>query len=104
MKRVTVRELEKDLRRHLNLVRTGETLVVTDGNGPIAEIRPSGLPAAPPSGRTAESDEDALRELERKGIIRRGTGRIPAGVLNSIRVPKEARIIEAILEEREEAL
>ncbi len=37
---VDSRELKTRLRTYLNRVRRGETILVTDRNGPVAELRP----------------------------------------------------------------
>ena len=40
MKYVRVDEIEQDLHAYLQLVRAGETLVITEENEPIAEVAP----------------------------------------------------------------
>ena len=103
MKRVKIAELRNHLSRYLDHVRAGGTLVVLDRNHPIAEIRP----IATPSARGASEDEGRLAALERKGILRRGKGPVPAALIEELRnsppLAPGARILEALLEEREES-
>ncbi|MCI0586322.1 MAG: hypothetical protein L0323_05730 [Planctomycetes bacterium] len=103
MKRARIPQLRDNLRRYLDHVRAGGTVVVLDRGKPIAEIRPIG---ARPAGRPI-TDDERLDALEREGIIRRGTGRLPNGFLEAIRrrgpIAPRARLVEAILEEREES-
>ncbi|HET6204660.1 MAG TPA: type II toxin-antitoxin system Phd/YefM family antitoxin [Planctomycetota bacterium] len=103
MKRVKISELRDHLSRYLDHVRAGGTLIVLDRTKPIAEIRPI---AAHPPGQP-RTDAEWLDSLERRGLIRRGTGRLPAGFLEKRRrrgpVSRGAPLYEAILEEREES-
>ncbi|MGH7151589.1 MAG: type II toxin-antitoxin system Phd/YefM family antitoxin [Planctomycetota bacterium] len=102
MKRAKISELRKRLSRYLDHVRAGGTVIVLDRDRPIAEIRP--IRARPP-GRS-KSDEEWLDDLERKGLIRRGTGRMPPGFIEDSKkrgpIAPGARLVEAILEERED--
>jgi hypothetical protein len=52
-------------------------------------------------GQAPAADEERLAALEREGIIRRGTGRLPPGFLDEPLPGKGARVLEAVLEERE---
>lgn len=62
MTTVGARELKNRLGRYLRLVRTGETILVTERGQPIAELRPLS-PAA------LDLDE-RLQELAGRGILR----------------------------------
>src|SRR5213593_1194028 len=103
MKRVKIAELRNHLSRYLDHVRAGGTLLVLDRKRPIAEIRPI---AAPPA-RGVNADEERLADLERKGILRRGKGRVPAALIEEMKgwapIAPGARLLEALLEEREES-
>jgi prevent-host-death family protein len=44
---VGARELKTRLGRYLNLVRQGQTIIVTDRHEPVAELRPLGNPGDP---------------------------------------------------------
>ena len=41
---ISVDEIEKDVLAYLRLVKTGETLVITQANEPIAEVKPFAQP------------------------------------------------------------
>ncbi|MBI5505332.1 MAG: hypothetical protein HY899_11055, partial [Deltaproteobacteria bacterium] len=58
----------RNLSRYLALVRRGQTIRILDRDRPIANIVPI------LAGQTA--GDEALAEMERKGLIRRGTGAI----------------------------
>jgi antitoxin (DNA-binding transcriptional repressor) of toxin-antitoxin stability system len=65
---VGTKELKNNLSRYLRLVRGGERVLVTDRGMAIAELRSVT--------RGVLSDEDALLELERQGLVTRGRGRL----------------------------
>jgi prevent-host-death family protein len=64
MKTASVSEAKNRLSAFLELVRRGETVVITDRNVPVAQLAP--LPAA-----MRGDDEARLQALERRGVIRR---------------------------------
>lgn len=41
---ISVDEIQKDVLAYLRLVKTGETLVITQANEPIAEVKPFAQP------------------------------------------------------------
>lgn len=63
MKQVGLRELKNRLSEYVRLVRQGEHVQVTDRGVVVAEL------VAPPA-RTGRRLEDALADLERRGILR----------------------------------
>jgi len=91
---VKVSDLKNRLSHYLRLVRGGESVLVTDRDRVIARIEPAGDLAA------ADNDEGRwLDDLERRGVIRRGNGRLPRGWL--LRRPRlKADLVGALLEER----
>lgn len=91
---VKVSDLKNRLSHYLRLVRGGESVLVTDRDRVIARIEPAGESAA------AESDEGRwLDDLERRGAIRRGHGKLPRGWLQ--RRPRvEADLVGSLLDER----
>ena len=91
MKRARVSDLKNQLSRYLDYVRNGETVLVLDRKVPVAELRP--LSERAPGGR--------LAALERKGVIQRGSGRLPPGFLKRALGGRRAGVLEALLEERE---
>ena len=73
MKAVGVKQLKARLSEYLRIVRTGETILVTDRDEVIAELRPARrLPA-----RTASSTEEILSSMAEKGEVTRA--RVPKG-------------------------
>jgi len=68
MKTTAVANLKANLSRYLRLVKTGEEILITERNAPVAKIVP-----------VAElgSDLESLRDLERQGLVRLGSGRLP---------------------------
>jgi prevent-host-death family protein len=92
MKEAKISEIKNRLSRYLAFVRRGEVVRILDRDVPIAQIVP--IDATSPGG-------EALAEMERKGLIRRGTGKIPRELLD--RDPPGAPVgaLRALLEERE---
>ncbi len=103
MKRVKIAELRNHLSRYLDQVRGGTRLLVLHRDRPIAEIRP----VSAPRGRAGRGQEARLADLERKGILRRGQGPVPADLIEEIKkwtpLAPGARLVDALLEEREES-
>jgi antitoxin (DNA-binding transcriptional repressor) of toxin-antitoxin stability system len=96
MKAVNVAELKNRLSHYLRIVRRGEPILVRDRHRVIARIEPAGGESG-----AADSEEERLAELEARGIIRRGRGRITADLLS--RRPKVAAdAVAALLRERGE--
>ena len=73
MKRAKIAELKNNLSRYLDHVKAGGSVMVLERDRPVAQIVP--LPRA--SGRRAGRDDARLARLERRGVIRRGTGGLP---------------------------
>jgi len=91
---VKVSELKNRLSHYLRLVRRGETVLVSDRDQVIARIEPAGDKAF-----TGTDDAGWLDELERRGIVRRGAGKLPRGWLGR-RPAVTADLVGALLEER----
>ena len=91
MKQAKVSDLKNQLSRYLDYVRNGETVLVLDRNIPVAELRPV----------SEKISNGRIAALERKGIIRRGSGRLPTGFLKKIPAGKPAGVLAALLDERE---
>ncbi len=94
MKKAAVAELKAQLSRFLSRVKAGEEILVTERNVPVARLVPVG-----PVGE----DQESLRDLERQGLIRLGSGRLPRDFwkLPRPRDP-EGRVRKAVAREREE--
>ena len=69
MKTAAVAELKAQLSRYLRRVKAGEGILVTERGVPIARIIPAG-----PAGK----DDERWRDLERQGLMRLGSGKLPA--------------------------
>jgi prevent-host-death family protein len=96
MKAVNVAELKNRLSHYLRMVRRGEPILVRDRDRVIARIEPAGDQA-----RAAGDEAAQLTELEARGVIRRGRGRITPDLL--ARRPKvRADVVATLLREREE--
>ncbi|HEY7167791.1 MAG TPA: type II toxin-antitoxin system prevent-host-death family antitoxin [Candidatus Binatia bacterium] len=91
MKKASVSELKNQISRYLDYVKHGETVIVLDRNTPVAELKPI----------TERSPTSRLIALERKGIIRRGTSKIPARFFTAKLGGEDARVLEALLNERD---
>jgi antitoxin (DNA-binding transcriptional repressor) of toxin-antitoxin stability system len=91
MKKASVSDLKNQISRYLDYVKHGETVLVLDRRIPVAELKPV----------TGKSSSGKLVALERKGIIRLGSGKIPEKFFKKKLSGKRARILDALLEERE---
>lgn len=92
MVRVSITEAKNGLSALLDRVREGETVLITDRGIPVAQL----------SAPDAESDDDRLNRLERKGIIRRAKTPPSLRILDEPPPTFEASVLEALLEERRE--
>jgi len=89
MKTASVSQTRNQLSALLAQVREGETVVITDHDRPVARI----------TSIEATDISSGLGMLERKGIVRRGTGRpcklakppLPAGKASAVAVLLEER-------------
>src|SRR5262245_36400646 len=96
MNPVTVTELKNRLSHYLRLVRRGQAVLVRVRDRVIARIEPAVGPDA-----TACDDSARLSELETRGILRRGRGRITPDLW--ARRPKtDADAVAALLSERDD--
>ena len=68
MKTAAVAELKAQLSRYLSRVKAGEEVLITERGVPIARIVPAG--------RTG-GHERLWRDLERQGLMRLGSGKLP---------------------------
>lgn len=93
METAAIAQLKSQLSRYLRRVKAGEEIVVTERGIPIARL----VPAA-----RREPGLEGLRDLERQGLIRLGSGRLPKSFwkLPRARDP-QALVRRAVVEERE---
>ena len=95
MKIASISDAKNRLSAYIDLVRRGETVLITDRNTPVAQLGPL-QPAA------KADDEAWLRALERKGLIRRASKRGPSPMLRKSpqKRPRGVSVLDALLEER----
>jgi prevent-host-death family protein len=91
MMTAAVAELKARLSRYLKQVKAGEEVLVTERGAPVARLVPVGA-----------VEHDEIEELERQGLVRRGTGVLPKNFWTMPR-PRDARatVRRAVAEERE---
>jgi len=82
MKAVGIRELKNRLSEHLRLVRSGETVLVTDRGEVVAELSPPGRPVAD------ASVPAGLRALARRDLATLGS---PADASLYVALPRRRR-------------
>lgn len=95
MKQAKISEVKNHLSRYLTLVRKGEVIRILDRDVPVAQIVPLTQATA---GRRVGSE--ALADMERKGLIRRGTGVVDREVIDSDPPGKPCGVQQALIEER----
>jgi prevent-host-death family protein len=95
MKKAGIAELKNNLSRYLDQVKNGESILVLDRNQPVAQIIPLQKAA-----RGVTEREDRLARLERKGLIRRGSGGSGQWLtkLRLVKVP--GSVLQDLLDER----
>jgi antitoxin (DNA-binding transcriptional repressor) of toxin-antitoxin stability system len=93
MKRATISQLKDRLSAYLKLVKSGETILVLDRDEPVARIERVDCESHP---------EGALSRLERAGLVRRATRRIPLKLLRAKAPKSKASVVEALLQDREQ--
>jgi len=88
----TVSKLKASLSEVLRRVKAGEEVLVTERGRVIARLSPpASSPALP----------ESLREMERQGLVKLGTGKLPRNFWSMPR-PKDPKglVMKALLEER----
>ena len=97
LKRASIGHLQNNLSRYLDHVRAGGEVVVLDRRRPIARILPLVQEAA-----DGGEDGDRLRRLEERGLLRRGTGRLPSWLGRRRPVRVSGSVLRDLLAERQE--
>ena len=96
MKSARIAELKNGLSRYLDHVRHGGTVLVLDRDRPVARIVPLET-----GGRKAGRRDERLARLERSGLLRRGSGELPAW-LGRRKPPKlRGSVLKDLLRQRE---
>lgn len=91
----SVTEAKNNLSKLLKKVKHGESVLILDRNVPVARLEP----LAPGS---TEADEARLLDLERRGLLKRGTGKLPKNFWTRPLPKLKGSLVEALLKEREE--
>ena len=98
MESAGIAQLKARLSEYLARVKAGEEVLVTDRGRPVARLVPVGHVA------DDEAELARLRAMEREGLVRLGSGRLPAGFFEKERPADPGGLLrKAVLEEREEA-
>lgn len=97
MTQVTIAEVRSHLDQYLRLVRRGAVVRVMDGDTAVAEIVPIARPA-----KDRRRDVAVLDEMERRGLIRRGSGRVDDEILASDPPGAPTGVVQTLLAERDE--
>lgn len=96
MESAGIAQLKAKLSEYLARVRAGEEVLVTDRGQPVARLVPVGhLP-------DDEAELARLKAMEREGLMRLGSGSLPAGFFEKERPADPGGLLRAaVLEERE---
>lgn len=94
MKTTTVSKLKAALSGYLRRVKAGEEVLITERGRPVAKLTPALSPHTLP---------EYLAEMEKQGLIKLGTGRLPKGFWDMPR-PEDPKgsVLKAVLRDREE--
>jgi len=94
-----IAELKAKLSEYLSRVRAGEEVLVTDRGKPVARLVPVGEGVGPGD----QVEKARLWAMEREGLLRLGSGRLPDGFLEKAR-PEDpgGSLRKAVIEDREE--
>ncbi len=110
MIRATISELKNGLSAYLRQVKSGESVLVLDRKTPVARLVPAGYGTEAREQRALYetemvrelADEAKLARLERAGIVVRHRVAEPLDIVRSWQSPDDARLVEAVIEERNE--
>jgi len=96
MHTASVTEAKNNLSKLLKKVRQGESILILDRNLPVARLEPL-------ASGTTEADEARLLDLERRGLLTRGKGKLPKDFWTRPLPKLKGNLVEALLAERREA-
>ncbi len=96
MKQSSVTETKNGLSAILEQVKAGETFLITEHGKPVARLEPV------KSNENRTTEEAALGDLERRGVVLQGKGRVRKELLDqpAVKLPRGVSVLEALLEER----
>jgi prevent-host-death family protein len=93
MKTAAISEIKAKLSDFLNQVKAGEEVLITDRGKPVARLSPLAK---------TRSSGTSLLLLEKQGLIRLGSGKLPKNIGTLPRAKDDAGLVlKALLEERE---
>jgi len=95
MKKAKIAELKNSLSRYLDHVRDGGQVLVMDRDTPVARILPVES--------VSEGADDRLDRLERRGVIRKGRGGVPAWLGRRRPTRLKGSVLGDLLAERKES-
>ena len=95
MEHAGIAELKARLSGYLKKVRAGEEVLITDRGHPVARLTPVGRSAEVPS---------HLKEMERQGLLKIGTGTLPDELPQRPRATGSYSAAQAVTDERNEEL
>ena len=88
-----IAKLKASFSRYLAMVKAGEEILITQRGKPVAKLVPLR--------REATAFPEHLLDLQRAGMIRLGTGRLPEGFWKLPRPnDPQGHVLKALLEER----
>src|SRR5437899_12444264 len=96
MRTASITQAKNNLSRLIKQVRHGESVLILDRNIPVARLEP----LAPGSN---DADEAKLLDLERRGLLKRGTGKLSQDFWTRPLPKFKKSVVHALLEERREA-
>ena len=92
MKSAAITNLKSSLSKYIKWVKAGEEVIVTERGRPVAKIVP-----------VERESAEQLAELEKQGLIRRGSGRLPKAIWQTEPPADDKGLgLKYLLEEREE--
>jgi prevent-host-death family protein len=95
MKTAKVSELKASLSKYVARVKSGEEVIITERGKPVAKLVP--IP------QDEDPEMERMRDLERRGLVTLGNGKIPDDFWDLPRAEDpEGLVLKALLEEREE--
>jgi prevent-host-death family protein len=93
MKTTAISDLKAHLSEYLDQVKAGTEVMITDRGKPVAKI-------VPVSGRNRP--RQALSRMEKKGLMKLGTGKLPKNFWTSARGEDvSGLVLKALIEDRE---
>jgi prevent-host-death family protein len=97
VKKARISELRDRLSRYLDHVKAGGRVLILDRDRPVAEL----IPVSESGEIGDDADRRRLEAMHREGVLRVSNAEIPSELLRGKAPGEGARVLEALLEERE---